>query len=155
PDHRRRRATRLTSDGHTTPRAQRRGATVGVIRIVENGSVPWMVQAPGETRQDEHRQFVEIAEPGPSGASRYLHPGNDSEPYLHESSLPPDTPVDVHAHHTDEIIYVLDGELVLGARVVGPGASIYIPGMTLYQFRSGPNGLRFLNFRGHRDRSHL
>jgi hypothetical protein len=58
-------------------------------------------------------------------------------------------------HRTDEIIYVIEVELHLGARVLRAGSSVYIPANTLYSFTAGPNGLRFLNFRAVRDDSHV
>jgi quercetin dioxygenase-like cupin family protein len=86
---------------------------------------------------------------------RNMHPGGDDELQLFEATLPPSTEAESHAHLTDEIIYVVEGELVLGARTLGPGDSVFIGAETLYAFKAGPNGLRYLNFRGRRDDSHL
>jgi hypothetical protein len=72
---------------------------------------------------------------------------------MFEVRIPPDTVVEPHAHRSDEIIYVLSGELRLGARVVAPGDSVYIGGMTLYGFRTGHEGVRFLDFRATKDAS--
>jgi quercetin dioxygenase-like cupin family protein len=88
---------------------------------------------------------------GSPGSSRMRHPGGENEPQLFEIVARPNLQVDVHAHQEDEIIYVISGELRLGARALQPGDSVMIPGMTLYGFKSGPEGARFLNFRGRRD----
>jgi hypothetical protein len=45
--------------------------------------------------------------------------------------------------------------MVLGRQVLRTGSSMHIPAMTLYQFKSGPDGLHFLNFRAHRDTSYF
>jgi quercetin dioxygenase-like cupin family protein len=86
---------------------------------------------------------------------RMYHPGSDTELQLFEMHVPSDTLIDQHAHLEDEIIYVVDGELRLGGRVLLPGASVYVPGNTLYSLRAGPEGLRFLNFRAHRDVTYI
>ena len=49
------------------------------------------------------------------------------------------------------MIYILEGEIIFGNRSFGPGSTISIPGNTLYGFRAGPEGLRFLNFRPRAD----
>ena len=49
------------------------------------------------------------------------------------------------------IIAVVQGALHLGRRVCGPGSSFFIPGNTLYGFRAGPEGCRYLNFRARAD----
>ena len=128
---------------------------MALIQVVEAANSPWMGLVGGGV--DEQREWVEVPEPQgeEDAATRYRHPGHDGLPYLHESKLPPGLHIESHAHRTDEIIYVLEGEILLGSRVLGPGTSILVPGMTLYGFRAGPNGVRFLNYRGREDRSHL
>ena len=66
---------------------------------------------------------------------------------LTENCYLPNTLIEPHAHSDDEIIYVVDGELVLGARVLGAGASLYVAGGTLYGFSAGAVGARILVFR--------
>ncbi len=105
-------------------------------------------------RGDAPEERFEEQDPRGNGGVRTTHPGNEDEPSLKEVRIAPDTLVEAHAHDTDEIIYVLDGELHLGARVLTAGSSVLIPGRTLYAFRSGPDGLGFLNFRPRRDRTH-
>lgn len=61
-----------------------------------------------------------------------------------------------HAHDEDEVIYVLEGALEVGNRSYPAGSVVTVPAMTLYAFRSGPDGLRFLNFRARRtDRPYI
>jgi hypothetical protein len=74
--------------------------------------------------------------------------------WLHENQLPPGRPmsaeeaaVGIHSHTEDEVIFVLDGQMQLGQKLVGPGTAIAIAADTLYSFNVGPDGLRFVNFR--------
>lgn len=78
---------------------------------------------------------------------RMFHPGGPDALQLFEITVEPSRGADAHAHAEDEIIYVLDGDMHFGNRVVRAGGSVYIPAHTLYSFRAGPDGLRFLNFR--------
>ena len=57
-----------------------------------------------------------------------------------------------HAHDVDEIMYILEGELILGNRHYGPGSAILVPANTLYSFAYGEHGVRYLNFRPHSGR---
>jgi quercetin dioxygenase-like cupin family protein len=126
------------------------GVSMGQVRIVEQEAVPWMTPKVGQGGE-----MVETANPSIKGAVRFLHPGSEDSLYLHRSKSPPNYEVLSHAHLEDEIIYVLEGEMHVGARVLKPGDSIFIPGNTLYAFRTGPAGLSFLNFRGRHDNSHI
>jgi hypothetical protein len=70
------------------------------------------------------------------------------EMWLHETMLQPgghETPV--HSHDEDEVIVVIGGEIILGRRGYGPGTAIAIARDTMYGFRSGEQGLDFINFR--------
>lgn len=58
------------------------------------------------------------------------------------------SPVAVHSHSEDEIIFVREGELRVGNQHYGPGAALAIAANTKYGFQVGPNGLSFVNFRG-------
>jgi quercetin dioxygenase-like cupin family protein len=70
---------------------------------------------------------------------------------LFEVTMEPDTQLSPHGHKGDEILYVLEGEMRLGSRVLQPGTSVLIPGMTAYLVSAGPTGCRFLNFFGRVD----
>ena len=53
----------------------------------------------------------------------------------------------VHSHTQDEIIYVIEGNLRLGKRTLGPGSVLLIQRDTQYQFQAGEDGVQFLNTR--------
>ena len=68
----------------------------------------------------------------------------------------PGTVIEPHAHVEDEIIYVLEGSLAVGNRTYPAGSALSVSRWTLYGFRAGPNGLRFVNFRAAQsDRPHI
>lgn len=52
-----------------------------------------------------------------------------------------------HSHSVDELIHVVAGEIWLGRRRLGPGATLAIAADRRYGFRSGPEGFAFLNYR--------
>jgi quercetin dioxygenase-like cupin family protein len=79
--------------------------------------------------------------------TRFYHPDDSEGLQLFEVAVPPGFAARAHSHDADEIIFVLEGELHLGQRALKAGDSVFIPGATLYSFRAGPDGLRFLNFR--------
>jgi quercetin dioxygenase-like cupin family protein len=74
---------------------------------------------------------------------------------LFELRLAPGTRGESHAHVEDEIIVVVEGELRFGARTLGAGSSVMVPGGTLYGFQAGPEGCTFLNFRPRVDSSYI
>jgi quercetin dioxygenase-like cupin family protein len=74
-------------------------------------------------------------------------PASDEQLQLFEVHVKPGHVARQHAHSTDEIILVTQGDLTLGAQELRAGSAIYIAANTLYGFRSGPDGAVFLNFR--------
>ena len=84
-----------------------------------------------------------------------LHHGLPGRLQLFEIQLEPGLEITTHAHADDEIIAVVEGELQVGRRVCGPGTSIFVPGNTLYGFRAGPEGCRYLNFRAQADSTYF
>lgn len=52
-----------------------------------------------------------------------------------------------HSHDEDEIIFVLEGEMLVGTKSVKAGTAVAIDKDTVYGFAIGPDGLEFLNFR--------
>lgn len=86
-----------------------------------------------------------------SNQLRAYHAGGADEPQMFEITVQPNCGPPAHAHAEGEIMYVLEGEMHVGRRKLTPGCSVYIPGYTLYSFRAGPQGLRFLNFRARKD----
>jgi hypothetical protein len=70
------------------------------------------------------------------------------ELWLHESSFH-DAYSDVapHWHNEDEIIVVTGGTIQLGQRSYGPGTAIAVAKDVIYGFRTGAEGVHFINFR--------
>jgi hypothetical protein len=96
------------------------------------------------------------------GERGWFRAGNDTytQTWWADSSCPkcricvfciehPDTPdVDLPHHHTqDEIIFVLEGELRLGAHRCPAGTAISIPARMRYSLRSDGKAFKFLNYR--------
>jgi hypothetical protein len=52
-----------------------------------------------------------------------------------------------HTHTQDELIYVLDGSVIVGGFEHGPGTCLAIPALTRYSLTSGPDGFAILNYR--------
>lgn len=82
---------------------------------------------------------------------RFIEQGDEKSLQLLELDYLPNAAIDIHAHREDEIIYVVAGEMHIGNRMLGPGATVFIAGHTLYGFKAGPEGLRMLNFRPRSD----
>ena len=94
---------------------------------------------------------------GASGVGGAIHadaarPGTPV--WLHENTMPgvaddhlSDPKAGVHSHSEDEIIFVTEGQIRLGAKLYGAGTALLIAADTLYGFTPGPEGLRFVNFR--------
>jgi quercetin dioxygenase-like cupin family protein len=123
---------------------------VPAIKIVDPADVPWLAPKEG-TKRD----LVPVDRTQVPSSVQYPHMGTDDRLHLQEVAFGPNVETEVHAHKTDEIIYVTGGEMHLGAHVLRPGHSVYIPADTLYGFHAGPDGLTFLNFRACRDDRHL
>lgn len=95
----------------------------------------------------------------PSGLSKedldaeiiFHEPGDDTTPQLFEVSYGPNAHIAVHAHDEDEIMYIVGGEMLFGAQTLKPGSSLFIQGGAYYSFKTGDDGLRFLNFRPRAD----
>jgi quercetin dioxygenase-like cupin family protein len=83
----------------------------------------------------------------PGVEQRIYHQGGDAQPELFEVWVHGEFESPQHAHTEDEIIYILEGSMRLGAKVCEPGTALHIPGNALYRFQTGPDGCRFLNFR--------
>jgi quercetin dioxygenase-like cupin family protein len=72
--------------------------------------------------------------------------GTDGSLHLTEYKYLANANFSLHAHDLAEIIYVLEGTMILGNRELGPGSSVYIGADTLYGFSAGDEGLRILIF---------
>jgi len=82
-------------------------------------------------------------------------PGGDDRLFLMEIKDVPNMQSTHHAHEKDEIFFVLEGEMHFGNRVCSAGDSIHIVGGTLYTFKIGPAGCRYLKFTGTADNSFI
>jgi quercetin dioxygenase-like cupin family protein len=122
------------------------------LQISELDSLRWMARMAGAERASDTSTIEQANQDSDDRmCHRIHHPGSDTDLQMFEVRVPPGFVVESHAHDEDEIIFVLEGEMVLGARVLGAGSSAMIPGKTLYGFSAGADGLRFLNFRARRD----
>jgi quercetin dioxygenase-like cupin family protein len=86
---------------------------------------------------------------------RRHHDGGPDSLQLYEVRAPAGATFRPHAHHEEEVLVVLEGELHAGSQVVGVGGTMRIPAHTLYAFSAGPEGVRLLNFRPRRDQSYV
>ena len=84
------------------------------IRVINRHSVPCMDVV---GKEEESFRLVPVDEDADDSLPRvrHLHPGSAVDLQMKESTLPPFTGAESHAHLTDEIIFVLDGEMVIGA----------------------------------------
>jgi len=119
---------------------------VGTVRVADEKVLEWHGSDQAKAAEIQARGIVFTPEEL-AGTTREHHPGSETEPELFEVRFGPNTAVQPHAHRCDEIIYVIAGQLILGSRVLGPGSSVLIGGHTLYSFRTGPDGVHFVNFR--------
>lgn len=68
--------------------------------------------------------------------------------WLHQSKIVTPRPQTFpHFHTEDEIIFVVQGGMILGRRVLKPGGALAIDAGTIYAFGVDEGGLAFLNFR--------
>jgi quercetin dioxygenase-like cupin family protein len=81
---------------------------------------------------------------------RIFEEGSDVSPQLFESHVPANIVAPIHSHTEDEIIYILEGEMLLGTKSLPKGSSLFVAANVRYGFKAGPEGVRFLNFRPHR-----
>jgi mannose-6-phosphate isomerase-like protein (cupin superfamily) len=130
---------------------------VAQIRIPDVSELRWYAPRDWNAPRDGIDLDVRdvVVDAGAPSEARVHHSGKGTELQLLEVRVQPDEVIEAHAHANDEIIWVLEGELKLGARVLGPGESVYIPGWTLYGLQAGPAGLRFLNFRARNDVTYI
>ncbi len=113
------------------------------IEVSHLSDTEWIVANPmaGETQ--------------PKGASRKRHDGGPADPQLLEVKVFAGLAVTVHAHETPEILYIVKGQMLFGKSVLNPGDTVAIPGLALYSFQAGPEGVEFLNFRPRQDLTHF
>jgi mannose-6-phosphate isomerase-like protein (cupin superfamily) len=109
---------------HGPPGAERRG-----VHVVGPGGM-WAATEPGR----DTRMFADST--CPTCRITIFFTGRDQE---YRSSA--------HSHSADEILYLLRGRIHFGSYELGPGDAVAIRGNHRYQFRSGPDGFAFLNYR--------
>jgi mannose-6-phosphate isomerase-like protein (cupin superfamily) len=120
------------------------------VRLTTGDQQVWIVS--GEHDMDEAERS-KLKQGELTTSYRIREPGDEASPQLVELTYQPDAEIQTHCHDEDEIIYVLSGAMLIGARTVGPGACLTVPGRTFYGFRAGPEGLHILNFRARPDTS--
>ena len=103
---------------------------------------------------DEEKLPEGLTEGERNSRMAYHEMGDDETLQLFEAAFEPGGAVPVHAHDEDEIIYILQGEMHLGDKVLRPGSSVFIAGNAFYSFKAGSRGVRFLNFRPKADYSY-
>lgn len=120
------------------------------VRITTPDQQPWQVS--GLRNESEAAKAI-MSDGGPASAYKIREAGAETVPQLVELRMHPHEEVELHCHDEDEIMYILSGEMRIGSRTVGPGATIYIAGGVFYGFTAGAEGVHFLNFRAHIDNS--
>ena len=120
------------------------------VRLTTEDEQPWIVSGERTIGEDERGK---LRQGELSSEFRIREKGSDSRPQLVELRYQPDSEIRLHAHDEDEIIYILDGEMRINNRVIGPGGCLTIAGGVFYGFHAGPEGLRILNFRPREDGS--
>jgi len=124
------------------------------VRVVDGVDVP--PPHPADRDQAGDPELAETLEPDEANTLVHIHAeGSEKLLQLFEVKLPARAKQRVHAHHHDEIIYVVGGEMRVGNRTLKPGSSMFIAGETFYSFEAGPDGLHFLNFRPCKDISYI
>ncbi len=96
---------------------------------------------------------------GPKGIATFGDPATVAARFLADAACPTcrlalfevtrdrERPGRPHSHSADEIIFITAGTMVLGARQLGPGTALSIPGGVRYAEGSGSDGCVFLNYR--------
>src|SRR5260221_8740063 len=124
-----------------------RSGAMAAIKFFDPAATAFM--KPADVYPDSLKEQLTAAEV--ADTSIRLHHGAPGQLQLFEIHLEPGLEISTHAHADDEIIAIVEGELHLGRRVCGAGSSFFIPGNTLYGFRAGAAGCRYLNFRAQAD----
>lgn len=129
------------------------------IRVRDVAEMRWWGRvSDGEIGDDERFEadnYAPVDDDFAGRTHRIHHPGSETDLQMFEVRMHPGDAFESHAHLTDEVIFVREGELHFGARVLREGSSVYVPANTLYAFRAGPTGLHFVNFRAVKDESFI
>ncbi len=84
---------------------------------------------------------------GPITRASQLIGDEEKGPWVFVQSLEANLVAPVHSHTQDEVIYVLEGDMKVGKKVLGTGSVLYVEKDTQYGFTVGDSGVRFLNAR--------
>jgi quercetin dioxygenase-like cupin family protein len=52
-----------------------------------------------------------------------------------------------HSHSSDCLYYIVEGQVVMGKRELGPGDGFFLPADQPYAYQAGPKGAKVLEFR--------
>ena len=52
-----------------------------------------------------------------------------------------------HSHSSDCLYYIIEGQIVMGQRELGPGDGFFLPADQPYTYSAGPKGVKVLEFR--------
>ena len=52
-----------------------------------------------------------------------------------------------HSHSSDCLYYIVEGQIVMGRRKLGPGDGFFLPAEQPYAYHAGPEGVKVLEFR--------
>jgi quercetin dioxygenase-like cupin family protein len=52
-----------------------------------------------------------------------------------------------HSHSSDCLYYIVEGQIVMGKRELGPGDGFFLPADQPYAYHTGPEGAKVLEFR--------
>src|SRR5687767_5843558 len=97
---------------------RRRGA-LAKIRIREPKDCPMVTSREFlEQKGFSPEQIAEFDDDVLETKMRIFHEGSESAPQLFETQVPPNAVAAVHCHEEDEIMYILDGEMLLGNRAL-------------------------------------
>jgi len=127
---------------------------MAAIRFAHSGDLVWK-SAAEESDADSREALAKLTDRERTSSYAMHHPGSERDLQMFEVEFPAGGGTEVHAHAEPEIIYVVAGEMRLGAHRLGAGSSVFIPARTLYSFVAGDEGLRFLNFRAQRDMTYI
>ena len=120
------------------------------LRIHDEQQLPWIT--PSDRLPPAELEALTEGERTVRMAVREL--GTADQPQLLEIKYQPGARIKPHAHAEDEIVFVREGELHLGTRVLKAGDSMFIARRSFYSFQAGPEGLTILNFRPRKDETY-
>jgi mannose-6-phosphate isomerase-like protein (cupin superfamily) len=121
------------------------------VRITTPEQKLWQVS--GERPESPLSRVIQ-PDGGAWSAYKIREPGSETELQLVELRYHPGEVAEIHCHDEDELIYILSGSMVVNNRTLEPGTTMYVAGGVYYGFSAGPEGLHFLNFRGHIDNTY-